>query len=180
MTAVADLSNSFRGWGDIIVGRPNGEKQFRLTNAGLLAALLTFALALLLSVAAQSAALGMPGLGQVVLGLLIQSATVALLGMAISRTLKFLGLGVPLLALLVPALYGLAYIEVLAIPLTLIGPNAGILALAVLGFMLYRLARMVGLMPLGVAIAFAVLCVLVLVAVPNALYMLVSLIPSAP
>lgn len=178
MNPLADLAGSLRGWGELLAGKPGAGRYFRATPGGIAMASGYFVLALLLSVAAQSIGAGMPGLAQVIFGLLAQAATVAILGIAMAQTLRFLNLGVPLATLLVPALYALAYSFALSIPLLLVGPGAGLIALVLLGFMLYRLGRGLAGMRRGVAAAFAVLCVLVLVAVPNALYMLVSLLPQ--
>ena len=179
MNPLADLADSLRGWGELLTGKPDAGRYFRTSAGGIAVAAGYFVLALLLGGAAQSAGAGMPDLAQVLFGLLAQAATIAILGVAMAQTLRFLNLGVPLATLLVPALYALAYSFALAVPLLLVGPGAGLIALVLLGVMLYRLGRGLAGMARGVAAAFAVLCVLVLVAVPNALYMLVSLLPQA-
>ena len=91
-----------------------------------------------------------------------------------AQTLRFLRLQTPLLALLVPILYALGYALALAVPLTLAGPNAALIALVGLALLLYRAARVLADMPIGTSIAFAVLCLIVLVVVPNALYIVFS------
>jgi hypothetical protein len=68
---------------------------------------------------------------------------------------------------------------VAAIPLAVIGPNATLIAVLGLGYLVYRAGRQLVGMNTPVSIAFAGLCVIVLVVVPNALYMLLSLLPSA-
>ena len=68
---------------------------------------------------------------------------------------------------------------VAAIPLLLLGPSTGTIVIAVLGFAMFRLAQGIGGMGTALAAGFAVTCVIVLVAVPNALYILLSFLPSA-
>ena len=179
MNALADLTASFRGWAEILVGKPGAGDNFRTDRAGVVIASLTLLIAILLSVAAQSAVVGVPTLAQLVFGLIGQAITVGLLAFAMGRTLRFLRLNVGLNTLLVPVLYALSYMFVVSIPLTLIGPNAALIAVFGLGYLIYRAGRQLAGMKLGISVAFAVLCVIVLVVVPNALYMLLSLLPSA-
>ena len=71
--------------------------------------------------------------------------------------------------------------EELERPLVLIAGNLFSNAmLGILGFMLYRLGRQIGQMKLGLAIAFAAFCVVALVLVPVALYMVTVPAPPAP
>ena len=179
MNLLADLSASFRGWAEILAGKPTASVHFRTDTGGLVVAAITLAVAILLSAAAQSAAMGLPPLGQVIFGLVGQAITMVVLAFAIGWVLRYLKLRVALNTLLVPALYALCYMFVLGIPLTVIGPNAALIAVFGLGVLLFFLGRRLGHMPTGISIAFAILCVIVLVVVPNALYMLASLFPSA-
>lgn len=179
MNPLAELTASFRGWAEILARKPGAGEQFRTDASGVVIASITLLIAILLSVAAQSAVVGIPTLAQLVFGLIGQAITIGLLAFAMARTLRFLRLKAPLNALLVPVLYALAYMFVVSIPLTLIGPNAALIAVFGLGYLIYRAGRQLAAMTLGVSIAFAMLCVIVLVVVPNALYMLLSLLPSA-
>jgi hypothetical protein len=174
-----DLTCSFRGWAEIVAGNTTAGSNFRTDSGGLVAAAVTLLIAILLSVAAQSAVVGMPGPGQVLFGLLEQALTVGLLALVMGRTLKFLKLRVGLNTLLVPVLYALSYMFVLSIPLALLGPNAGLIALFGLALLIWRAAMMLTGLKNGPAVALALLCVIVLVVVPNALYMLLLLTPPA-
>src|SRR5882757_105105 len=122
MNPLADLQNALRGWSEIVAGRPEADKYFRADANGLTAALVTFVIALLVSVAIQSAGTGLPSLLQVVFGLAAQGVTVALLGFAIRWALGFFKSQTPLLTLLVPVLYAMAGMLIVSIPLLLIGP----------------------------------------------------------
>jgi hypothetical protein len=81
-------------------------------------------------------------------------------------------------ALLVPVVYFMALIQVLAIPLSILGPNAQLLAVVALGVLIWRAGMVLAKMRMGVAVAFALLCLMVLVVVPNALYIVFLQIPS--
>ena len=175
---LADFSAALRGWGDILTGKPGAGQYFRTTTAGLAVAIITFALAVMLAVAAQSMVVGVPPVSGLLTGLAAQAITVALLGVAIRQSLRYLHIDVALNVLLVPIVYAMAYAFILAVPLNLIGPDAGLLAILGLGFMIFRAAQMLADMKPGLAAALAGLCVLVLVAVPNALYMLLVLLPT--
>ena len=176
---LTDLSSSLRGWAEILAGKADAGRNFRLDYPGLVIAIGWFVAAVLLSVAAQSMVIGIPSLNSFFLGLVAQAVTVGALGFVMAQTLKFLKLDVPLNRLLVPTLYALAYMFLFAIPLTLISPSAGLIAVLAVGFLIFRAAGQLAGMPTGLAVAFALLCVIVLVVVPNALYILFLQIPSA-
>jgi hypothetical protein len=174
----ADLARAWRGLALTVAGRPEAANQFDRTARGLVIALGWLVLALILSAAAQSAVVGIPNGVQVATGLFIQAVTVAALAAVAAQSLRFLKLGVPLAALFVPMVYCIALVQVLAIPLVLVSPPLQLFAVLVLGLLIWRVGHVLGGMPIGVAIAFALLCLMVLVVVPNALYMLLLVIPS--
>jgi hypothetical protein len=175
---ITDLTLAWRGLAMTVAGKREAAGMFRPTLQGLIIALGWFLLALILSAAAQSVAVGMPSLLQVAIGIFIQAATLAVLAVGTAQSLTFLRLGVPVLTLLVPIVYFMALVQVLAIPLNLLGPNVQIIAVLVLALLVWRAGIILAGMRNGVAIAFALLCLMVLVVVPNALYMLFLAIPS--
>jgi hypothetical protein len=73
----------------------------------------------------------------------------------------------------------MAYMFVAAIPLALIGPGASLLAVLGVAVLIFLAGRVVAGMGNGIAAALALLCLLVLVVVPNALYMLFLQVPSS-
>ena len=181
MNPVAELSQSFRGWAELVAGKPEAGRYFHLSGTGPLIAYGWLLVAVLLSVAAQSALFGgVPSPMQLLLGLAGQAITVGLLALVMAQTLHFIKLQLPLNALLIPTVYALAYMFVVSAPLTLLGPYIGGLAIIAVGFLIYRAARVVAEMGLSTAIAFALLCVIVLVVVPNALYILSAAVPTPP
>lgn len=178
MNPVADLASAWRGLALTAAGKREAAAQFNPTLGGLAIALGWFLLALILSAAAQSAAGGMPSLLQLAIGIFIQAMTLLALGFATVQSLRFLKLDVPAMTVLVPIVYFMALAQVLAIPLNLLGPNVQLIAVLVLALLIWRAGVILAGMRNGVAIAFALLCLMVLVVVPNALYMLFLAIPS--
>jgi hypothetical protein len=179
VTPLADLRGALRGWSDILAGRPDAASRFRTDPPGIAMAAITLVVAVLLSVALQSAGAGLPGLLQLILGLVALGLTIAALAATMQRAARMFGAAVPLAVLLVPTLYALALAFIVAIPLLLIAPNAGLLVIAGLGLAIWRLAGVVGGMSRLHSIMFSAVCVIVLVVVPYALYMLLLLIPAA-
>jgi hypothetical protein len=176
---ITDLALAWRGLAMTVAGKREAASQFNPTRAGLVIALGWFLLAIMLSAAAQSAAVGMPSLAQLAIGVLIQAVTVAALALVTAQSFHFLRLGLPMTAIFVPIVYFMALVQVLAIPLSLIGPNAQLIAVFGLGVLIWRAGVVLANMRNGVAIAFALLCLMVLVVVPNALYIVFFLsIPS--
>jgi hypothetical protein len=178
MNPLGDLARSFAGWTAIVAGRPEARDEFRTDGAGFATAAIILAIAILLSLAVQSAGAGMPTLFQLLFAVVAQALTMTLLVMGVIRLLRFLRVEVTPNVLLVPVVYVLAYAFVVGIPLTLLGPLALLVPLMLLG-LIWRAGMVVGGMKAMQSLAVALLCVIVLVVVPNALYMLLLLVPSA-
>lgn len=178
MNPSADLSRAWQGLAVIVAGRREAAALFSLTPQGLAVALGWFLLSLILSAAAQSIAAGIPSLLQLATGIFIQAVTVAVLAFATAQSLRFLKLSVPVITLLVPIVYFMALVQILAIPLNLMGPNAQLIAMLVLALLIWRAAAVLAGMGNGIALAYSLLCLLVLVVVTNALYMLLLALPS--
>jgi hypothetical protein len=178
VSPIADLSQAWRGLALTVAGKREAAGQFNATRGGLVVALGWLLLALLLSAAAQSMAVGMPSVMQLTIGIFIQAVTVTVLAVATAQSLHFLKLGIPMTVLFVPMVYFMALIQVMAIPLVLLGPNTQLIAVFILGLLIWRAGIVIAGMRNGVAIAFALLCLMVLVVVPNALYILFLQIPS--
>lgn len=180
MSPAGDLTQAWRGLGLIVAGKREAAACFVPTAPGLVVALGWLILALLLVAAAQSAAVGLPDPTQLLAGFVIQGLTVAILAVATASSLTFLKLEIRPLQLLVPIVWFMALMQVLAIPLVLLGPNVQILAVLVLALLIWRAGLVLAGMRMGVALAFALLCLMVLVVVPNALYMLsLAVLPPA-
>ena len=178
MNPVADVSRAWNGLAAIAAGRTDARSQFSSTPGGLAVAAAWLLLSLLLGAAAQSSAVGMPRFDQVLFGLAIQAVTVTALFWATSLSLHFLKLDVPALTVFVPIVYVLALMQVVAIPLLLLGPNVQVLAVVAAAAMIGRTGKVLAGMSTGSSIAYAFLSLMVLVLVPVALYMLFLQIPS--
>jgi hypothetical protein len=81
----------------------------------------------------------------------------------------------PALAIVVPTTYAMGFVLALSLPLVyLAGSNVIVALLGVRAFLFYRAAREMGGLPRGVSLAFAILCIGMLAAIPLGLYMLTS------
>lgn len=179
MKPLDELAAAGRGWSALLAGDSAAGRHFVATPAGLAVALGSFLLAVLLASAVQSAAGGLPSAGVVIAGLMAQAVVVALLAVAIAQARRVLRIeGATTLDLLVPMVYALAAMVVVAIPLALLGPNVSLIAMLALAGLIYREGRVLAGMRPGAALGFALLCLLVLVVVPNALYMVILHVPS--
>ena len=179
MTAFSDLTASFTGWGAVISGRADAGRHFRFTRAGLLVAAGWFLIAILLSIAVQSVLAAVAPTPQVLFGVVAELVTLTLLGVALRQVLIWLKSDISALTLLVPATYALAYLFVVSILLALLSNGLGVIALLAVAAMIGRAAQVLGGLKPGPAAGVAGVCVLVLVIVPNALYMLLLLFPTA-
>lgn len=179
MTIFGELKDAAAGWLDIIAGRPGGGERFNATQPGLVNALVWYFAMVLVTMLVQGLALGMPGSGQVLTGVLVNALPLLGVFVVIVVTVKLFALPILATALLVPATYAMTFVLAIGLPLSLLG--GGMFAnamLGALGYMLYRVGRNIGGLGIGIAIAFAALSIVVLVALPIGLYM-VSM-PSSP
>ena len=123
--------------------------------------------------------MGLPSVNSFLFGLFAQAVTIGVLGLAIARSLKFFKAVVPPNRLLIPVLYALSFMFVLSIPLTLVSPGAGLIAVLAAGYLIYRAARQLAALAVRLAGTLTLLCVIVLVVVPNALYIVFLQIPPS-
>jgi len=178
VNAFGELTASFTGWSEIIAGKAEADRHFVLTRRGLAVAVLWFVVAILLATAARSVT-GFPSLVQVVLGLIAEFVTLALVGVGIQQSFRRLQVAAPTERLLVPTTYALAYMFVVSIPLQLISAGLGLIALVLVAAMIARAGQVLCGLKSGPALAVAGVCLLVLVVVPAGLYIVLSLFPSA-
>jgi hypothetical protein len=178
MSPIADLVGAWRGLVLIMSGDADAGKAFNASWPGLAIALGWLVLADLLGAAVQSMGTGLPRLDQLVAGLLIQAITVAALLWASVIALHFVKSATPALLMFVVIVYLMALAQLIAIPLGVFGPNAQVIAILALVLLIWRSAMVVVPMIAAVAAAFGLLCLLVLVLVPSALYILFLQIPA--
>lgn len=168
------LRNAAIGWVMLLRGDAAWRDQFTLTAAGLATALVIFIFTTFLAVALASASIGMPSLFGVIaamfaLALPLTSLVVVLLG-----TRMAIGSTEPTLGVMVPATYALTAFLLAEGFLAMLGGPVVMLAWLGLAYLLYRLARAATSWTVPISAGFAVLTVVLLVAMRLALYMLSS------
>jgi len=179
MKIISALRQSVYGWIMILRNEAGWQARFRFTVAGLITALVLFYLFAFLAVVLTSLEMGVPtpqGLFDI---MLIQSLWLLALVVGIYGTRLALRETVPILPLLVPGIYALIYYLILGTLISLILGMLLPLLWVGLGWLLFCLGRRAGNWTLGVAAAFAVLTVVLLVGTPLTLYMLTAPLSAA-
>ena len=174
----AALANAFAGWIKITRGEADWRSHFAFTAPGLVTAILIYFFFAFLAVAFASMNIGMPGLTGIASALIVQGLSLVALALAIQGTKAMLKSPQPMLDLMVPGTYVLVFYLIVGAILSLIGGPVLVLLWVVLGYLLYRLARVATPWSIGISLAFAVLTVLLLVGMPVTLYMLSN--PATP
>ena len=179
MNAFTELKQAAIGWLDIIANRPGGAERFNRSGRGLINAVAFYFLLVLFTILVQGVSTSFPTYSQIFTGLLVNALPLLGVALVIVATIRALGAGIPVNALLVPATYALAFVLLIGLPLSLFFGNIFANAMmGALGYMLYRAARDIAKFGIGISIAFAVLTIAVLVALPIGLYMVT--IPAIP
>jgi len=171
------LNRAIVGWQMIVRGLPGWRSQFTISAAGLATALIIFAFMAFLEIALASMSVGMPGGFGVLASLVVLALPVIALVTTLLSTRNFLKTDVPVLPALVPGVYAMTAFLAFEGLLAMVGGPVVMLAWLAAGYLLFRLARMALDWTVGVAVGFAVLTVVLLVAVRLALYMLTNAIP---
>jgi hypothetical protein len=173
VNAFSELWRAVIGWLDLLTGRPEAAEKFNLGATGLVNAVGFYFAVVLLLIAVESSLAGFPGWVPVILSIVVNAVRLGTVWLAIWITGRVLA--APVFAMSVPATYAMAFTLAVSLPLAyLAGSNLLIATLGVLGFMLYRVARGIGKLRLGISMAFAILCIAALVAVRVGLYMLTT------
>lgn len=181
MNPFADLKNAALGWIDLIGSRPVATGRFNATRAGLLTMLGFYFLLVIVTRSVQAVTIvgAVPGVTDIAVALVFNALPILVVLAAIFITARFLKPAASDLELMVPAGYALVFLLAIGLPLSLfVGSSFAPALQGVLGYMLYRLARDIGKFSISVSIGFAILSVVLLVAVPIGLYMLLD--PSLP
>ena len=134
---------------------------------------------MLLSVAVQSAMYGLPHVVSVLFSLIGEAVTLGLLWLALVQLFRFLRIGSPPPALFVPILYLLAYVFVISAVLQLVSQAFGLILMLGVAILIFRAAQVICGLKTMPAAGVAGAAFIVLVVVPNALYMLLLFLPSA-
>jgi len=170
-----NLPRAFRGaiegWGELLRNRVGWRDGFDFGPSGLLAAFTWYFLLVVGTIVIQFMRGGRGTVEQVLLTTAINILPVVGIAIAIGLSIFALRAKTSFNALLVPALYAMTFMLILGIPLSFIEVPTGPLLLALLGYALYREGRAIAGFPVTLSIAFAALCVVLLVALPLSLYM---------
>lgn len=174
MNAFSELWRAVIGWLDLLTAQPGAAEKFNLSRAGLINAVGFYVVSLLLVIAMISFAAGyVPGWMQVSISVMFNLILLFAILLAGAGTARLMGADA--FALAVPSAYAMGIIEILSLPLVYVQSGAGMLALlGVRGFLFFRAARSVGRLGFGVSLAFAILCIVLLAAIPFGLYMLTT------
>jgi hypothetical protein len=170
-----ELKNAAIGWLDLIAAKPSGAERFNMTRAGLINALAFYFILVLFTRIVQSVSLqgNFPRYDDIFVALVLNALPLLAIFLVSFVTVQVLKSAVGILGFLVPSTYALVFLLLIGLPLSLFAGSTFSTALqGILGYMLYRLARDIGKFNIGISIAFAVLSIVLLVAVPVALYML--------
>ena len=170
----AAITQAFAGWLLIVRGKPDWHSHFALSLPGLVTALLIFVLAAFLAVVFASMSIGLPSLPGVLAAMVVLALPLVAFVLALLGTRMVLKTDELLLPLLVPATYVLTAFLLIEGLLAMLGGPIVMLAWIALAFVLFCLARAATSWNIGVSFCFAVLSVVLLVALRLALYMLSS------
>lgn len=170
----AALKNAVAGWIAIIRGEQGWQRYFSISAAGLTTALVLFWFFALLSVALASADVGMPSLFGLIIAVLVQSLSILALLAGIYVTKRLVPVPVRVLGLLVPGVYALIAYLIAGTILSLVAGPALVLLWLGLAYLLFCLGWRTEGWNIGVAAAFAVLTMVLLVGMPVTLYMVLG------
>jgi hypothetical protein len=168
----AALSNAVAGWMMILRREPDWRERFSLTMPGLVTALAVFAFVAFLAVAVASMSIGMPSFGGVLTAMFVLALPVTSLVVSLLGTRMLLKSMHPVNDVLVPGIYAVTAFLIAEGLLAMIGGPVVLLSWLALGYLLFALARAATGWTVGVSAGFAVLSVVLLVAMRMALYML--------
>lgn len=166
------ISDAVAGWIMILRGEDGWRDRFRISTAGLATALFIFAFVAFLAVAVTSMSIGMPSIIGVLAAMFVLALPVTAFVVSLLGTRLMLKSDAPMLPVLVPGTYALTAFLLAEGMLAMIGGPVVMLAWLGQAYLLYRLARVATTWNVGIAAAFAVLSVVLLVALRLGLYML--------
>lgn len=176
----AALSNAVVGWVMLLRGEDGWRDRFAFTLAGLTTGLIIFIVTTFLAVAITSMSIGMPSLVGVIAAMFVLALPLTSMVVVLLGTRMTLKSDEPALDVMVPASYALTAFLVAEGLLALLGGPVVMLAWLGLGYMLYQLARVATTWNVAISAGFAVLTVVLLVAMRLALYMLSTTAAGSP
>jgi len=182
MRPLTELRDAALGWLDLIGRRDAAAvSRFNAGPEGLVTMLLWYLGLVILTRIIQGLTLfgAVPALGEIALALALNAMPMLAILLVVFATHRVLRPAVGLLTLLVPAGYALVLLLLIGLPLSMfVGAALAPALQGLLGYMLYCLARYIAKLSFGISVAFAIIGVVLLVAIPIGLYML--LMPDLP
>ena len=166
------LRNATTGWIMLLRGEAGWQERFALSAPGLATGLVIFIFMTFLAVAVTSMSIGMPSIFGVVAAMFALALPLTSLIVVLIGTRMTLKSDEPMLDVLVPATYALTAFLVAEGLLAMVGGPVVMMAWLGLAYCLYRLARAATTWNVAISAGFAVLTVMLLVAMRLALYML--------
>ena len=166
------LRNAAVGWFGILAGWTDWRKGFVFSRAGFATALVIYFLVGFMVIVLGAIDTGLPGVIGTVVNLLVQGINILVLVASVFITKSTLRSPAPMLEILVPGIYGLAFYLIVGSLLAMLDLQLVGLVLVGLAYILFRLGRAAGGWTIGASMAFGVFTVLLLVAVPISIYML--------
>lgn len=170
------LSRAAIGWMMLLRGEEGWREQFRLSAAGFATALAIFGCVIFLIVMTIAIGTDLPGIVAIIASMLALALPLVAILAALYGTHRSMRGTESLLPVLVPGTYALtAFILVEGVLAIVFAGPLVMLSWLALGYLLYRLARAATGWPTSLALGFAVLSILLLVVMRQALYMLSSI-----
>lgn len=176
----AALRNAVIGWAMLLRGEEGWRGRFAFTPAGFATALIIFIFTTFLAVAITSTGIGMPSLIGVVAAMFVLALPLTALVVVLLGTRMAMKSDEPVLDVLVPATYALTAFLLAEGFLAMLGGPVVMLAWLGVAYLLYRLVRVATTWNVAISAGFAVLTVVLLVAMRLALYMLSTASAASP
>jgi len=173
------LRNAATGWVMLLRRQEEWRSRFTRSAPGLATALAVFIFVAFLAVVIVAIGTDIPGLFAILASIFALSLPLVSMVLVLAGTRMALGVAGPAYDVLVPGTYALmVFVIVEGVLASLIGGPIVMVSWLVLAYLLYRLARAATGWHAGLSAGFAVLTVLLLVAMRQALYMLSSIAGS--
>ncbi|MBJ6988783.1 MULTISPECIES: hypothetical protein [unclassified Devosia] len=179
MRTIAALRYAFAGWKLILRNKREGLEQFQLSAAGLFTAIVLFYAVVFLVVMLASMQMGVPTPESFIEIFFIQTIWLAALLIGVWSTRFAVSGPIWRPDIYVPGVYALIFYLFVGTVVTMISPALMPILWLGLAYMLYALGRVGAGFQRGVSAAFAILTVVLLVGVPQTLYMLAASTLSA-
>jgi hypothetical protein len=180
VNALDQFRDAAMGWYALALDKPDWQGKFVTTRNGLLVALAGYFTIVVLAILIQGITTGIPAVIEIVTGVLINALPLIGVVVALVVTRLITKVTVPLLDMLVPAVHAVTLLLIAGFALSFFGGALGIVLFGLLGYLLYRGGREILGLGVVLALSYAGLSIVLLVALPASLYMLLAPGPGGP